>query len=348
MNIDKNNDMLFELTRELCAVNAVSGDEGDVRKYITEKLKNTDCEIKTDNLGNLIINKKGIKTPGNKVMLAAHMDEVGFMASFIDNDGYISISPVGGIGAAVVMGRQIRFKSGQIGVIGGKPVHLSEEDEKKEQPKISKLYADIGAASREECLAYVNPGDPAYFVSEYMEFGSGLIKGKALDDRFGCAVMLMLLLSDNEYDLCCAFTVQEEVGTRGAGAAVFNIKPDIALVIETTTACDIAGVSGEKKVCSLGEGPVVSFMDRSTVYDRELYDMAFKTAEENGIKCQTKTQIAGGNDSGAIHKAIGGIRTIAVSVPCRYLHSPSCVLSAEDCTNTFKLIKKLTAKLSVL
>lgn len=349
INTDNNtNNMLFELTRELSEINAVSGDEGDVREYIIKKLNNTACEIKTDNIGNLLVDKKGKKTPKNKLMLAAHMDEVGFMVNFIDNDGYISLSPVGGISASVVMGRQIRFKSGQIGVIGGKPVHLSDEDEKKEQPKISKLYADIGADSREECLTRVSLGDPAYFVSEYMEFGNGLIKGKALDDRFGCAVMLTLLLSDNEYDLCCAFTVQEEVGTRGAGVAAFNVKPDFALVLETTTACDIAGVNGDKKVCSLGNGPVVTFMDRSTVYDKELYNTAFKTAEEFEIKCQTKTLIAGGNDSGAIHKAVGGIRTIAVSAPCRYLHSPSCVLSLEDCMATMKLTEKLVTKIAEL
>lgn len=344
--------MLFDLLKEMSALNSVAGDENEVRDYIIKKLKNTECEIKTDNIGNLLVYKKGKKAFKNKIMLAAHMDEVGFMANYIDSDGYISISPVGGISPAVVMGRQIRFKSGIIGVIGGKPVHLLEGDEKTEQPKISKLYADIGANSREECEIYVNLGDPAYFVSEYFEFGNGFIKGKALDDRFGCAVMLSLLLNENEYnfdlDLHYAFTVQEEVGTRGAAAAVYNVKPDMALVLEATTACDVAGVSGEKKVCVLGGGPVVSFMDRGAVYDRELYDLAFKIAAESGIKCQTKTQIAGGNDAGAIHKAVGGVRTIAVSAPCRYLHSPSCVLSAEDCKQTLALTEKLIVKMAVL
>ena len=137
------------------------------------------------------------------------------------------------------------------------------------------------------------------------------------------------------------FTVREEVGTRGAKTAAFNVDPDIAIVLETTTACDISVVSGEKKVCELGKGAVVSYMDRSTIYDRGLYDLAFDTARSNDIPVQTKTLIAGGNDSGAIHVSRGGVRTCAISVPCRYLHSPSCVIKESD----YRAVRALAEKM---
>lgn len=343
-------DKILKLLEELSLINGVSGDEDDVRNYIIQKIKNTNCEIEVDNLGNLIVNKKGKNRSKNKVMLAAHMDEVGFITRYIDNMGFISVYPVGGIVPSVVMGRQIRFKSGIIGVVGGKPIHLLNGDEKTAQPKIDELRVDIGARNKEEAESLIKLGEPVYFVSKFFEFGNGLIKGKALDDRLGCAVMLDMIISDNEpeYDLTFAFTVQEEIGTRGAGAAAYNVNPDIAIVLETTTACDIANVSGEKQVCVLSGGSVVSYMDRAASYDRELYKLCFETAAKNNLKCQTKTQIAGGNDSGAIHKAIGGIRTIAISAPCRYLHSPSCVLNKNDCDEMRILAEKMAEAAVVL
>ena len=144
------------------------------------------------------------------------------------------------------------------------------------------------------------------------------------------------------------FNVQEEVGLRGSMASAFSVAPDFAIVLEATTASDIDGVGGAKRVCSLGNGPVVGFMDRSTLYDKELYRMAFDIADELEILCQTKTMIAGGNDSGAIHISRGGVRTIAVSVPCRYIHSPSCVINAEDLENTLILTRELAKRIHEL
>ena len=153
--------------------------------------------------------------------------------------------------------------------------------------------------------------------------------------------MMDMINGEPEYDAWYAFTVQEEIGTRGSKTAAFTIAPDVAIVLETTTACDAAGVSGSKKVCELGKGAVVSYMDKRTIYDRELYDLAFKTAEENGIPVQTKTLVAGGNDSGSIHISRGGVRTCAISVPCRNLHSPSCVIKESD----YFAVKKLAEKM---
>jgi endoglucanase len=174
--------------------------------------------------------------------------------------------------------------------------------------------------------------------------GGGNVRSKALDDRIGCAILLELLEQDLPYDVTFAFLVQEEVGLRGAKAAAFRVAPDVALVLEATTAADLTGAEGDAKVCALGAGPVVSFMDRSTIYDRELYQLAFAQCQQMQIPCQTKTRIAGGNDSGAIHVSRGGVRTLAISAPCRYLHSPSCVANLTDIENcmrlTFAMIEK--------
>lgn len=338
---------LKQLVKELSAINGTSGDESRVREKIISLLP-SDISYRVDNLGNLIVEKKGKKTPAKKLMVAAHMDEVGFIVTHIDEDGTLCFSPVGGIMPQVVFGRQLVVKDNVFGAVAGKPLHLLEGDEKEAQPKISDLRIDIGTDKKDEAEKLVSLGDFAYFTGEQSDFGDGFMMGKALDDRAGCAIMLNMINGDLEYDTTFVFTVQEEIGTRGAAAAAYSVAPDIAMVLETTTACDISGVEDEKKVCVLGNGAVVSFMDRGTVYDRELYRLGFETAKEIGAKCQTKTVVAGGNDSGAIHKAVGGIRTIAVSIPCRYLHSPNCVIKESDLYDTCKLANALIGKLGEL
>lgn len=338
---------LKRLVKELSAINGTSGDEGRVREKIISLLPE-DVNYKVDNLGNLIVEKKGRKTPAKKLMVAAHMDEVGFIVSYIDDDGSLCFAPVGGVLPCVVFGRQLVIKDNIYGAAAGKPLHLLKDDEISKQPKISDLRIDIGAENKEEAEKLVSLGDFAYFTGEQSDFGDGFMSGKALDDRTGCAVMLEMINSELPYDVTFAFTVQEEIGARGATAAAYSVNPDIAIVLEATTACDISGVEGEKKVCALGNGAVISYMDRGTVYDRELYKLGFDTAREIGVKCQTKTVVAGGNDSGSIHKSKGGVRTMAVSVPCRYLHSPNCVIKESDLYDTAKLAAALINKLGEL
>ncbi|MDE6091806.1 MAG: M20/M25/M40 family metallo-hydrolase, partial [Ruminococcus sp.] len=207
------------------------------------------------------------------------------------------------------------------------------------------LYIDIGAENKEDAEKYVNLGDCVYFESEFTELGENRIKSKAIDDRAGCAMMINLIREEPEYDTYFVFNVQEEIGLRGSRVSAFSVQPDFAIVLEATTASDIDGVSGAKKVCELGKGAVVSFMDRSTVYDKELYRLAFDIAKEENLPCQTKTMIAGGNDAGAIHITGNGIRTLAVSVPCRYLHSASCVIETDDLENSYRLVKTLSKRI---
>lgn len=319
---------MFDELKEICTIDGASGDESAVREYIINNIKAD--KVTVDNLGNVIVFKKGRKTPKNRIMLAAHMDEVGFMITDITDEGFLRFGAVGGIDPRVVMGRAVRFRNGTLGVVGTKAVHQQSADERKKAPDFDDMLIDIGVFSADEAEKLVSRGDTACFDTDFFEFGDGFIKGKAIDDRAGCLIMMDMINSDLEYDMYFAFTVQEEVGTRGAKAASFSVEPDIAIVLETTTACDISGSCGNKRVCELGKGSVISYMDRSTIYDKELYKLAFNTAANIGVPAQTKTLVAGGNDSGAIHVSRGGVRTCALSVPCRYLHSPSCVIKQSD------------------
>lgn len=331
------------MLKDLCLINSTSGDEQAVRDYIINEIKDY-CEYSVDNLGSVIALKKGKKTPAKKVMLCAHMDEVGFIITDITDDGCLKFAPVGGIDSKVVADRVVRINDVK-GVIGLKPIHLLGEDEKSKSPKYKELCIDIGAKNKEDAQKYVHLGDYAYFESEYYEFGDGFIKSKALDDRIGCMLLIELIKTELEYDTYFCFNVQEEVGLRGAMCTSFAVQPDISVVFESTTAADLCGVDGGNRVCVLGDGPVISFMDGRTIYDKELYLLGMSTAKDNGIKAQTKTAIAGGNDAGAIQTSGKGSRVMAISLPCRYIHSAASVVKKSDIDETRKLVKALLPKL---
>ena len=331
------------MLKDLCLLNGTSGREDAVRNYIIEKIKDK-CEYSVDALGSVIAFKKGRKAPDKKVLVAAHTDEVGFIITDITDDGFLRFAPVGGIDAAVVLGRRVDI-NGIKGVVGAKAVHLLSDDEKKNEPAFDKLAIDIGAADKAEAEKAVSLGDCAYFASDYCEFGDGFIKSKALDDRIGCMLMIELINSDLEYDTYFCFNVQEEVGLRGSGCSAYAVKPDVAVILESTTAADIDGVTGGDKCCVLGKGPVVSFMDGRTIYDKQIFDLAFEVAKENNIKIQTKTKIAGGNDAGAIQKSGAGCRVAAVSLPCRYIHSGSSVVKIGDIEETRRFLPLFLSKL---
>lgn len=332
---------MFDYLKELCLLNSTSGREERVREYIISKIGNKG-KVTVDPMGNLIVFVKGENRAKNRVMISAHMDEVGFIVTYITNDGYIKIAPVGGIDEKVVFSENLVVGEKEIhGVVCVKPVHLCQKGEDDKCPKIKDMYIDIGAKSREEAEKYVKSGDSAYFDSDYVEFGENKIKAKALDDRFGCALMLRMIDEGVKYDTYFAFLVQEEVGCRGAKAAAYSIAPDYSIVIESTTAADTGDNDEMHFVCVQGEGAVVSYMDRSTVYNRELFNLSRTVAENNSIKWQTKTAVAGGNDAGAIHLSGGGVYTLAISIPCRYIHSASCVADKRDMESVFELAVKM-------
>ena len=324
-----------------------SGDEAAVKKLIyDEVIGYPDCVAKTDNAGNLIVTKKGKKEPKNRLMFSAHMDEVGFIITHIDENGFLKFSNVGGIDSRVIVGKRVRVGKNEIpGLLGSKAIHLVKKEEFDSPTKTDALYIDIGADSKEEAEKLVSLGDRAVFDSDFEKFGEDCVMGKALDDRAGCALLMELLKEEAEYDITVCFTTREEVGGNSAGNAAFTVDPDIAVVVEATTAGDVPCVPGEKFVCRQGKGPVVSFRDNGTLYDMELYHHIMELCEKKGIPAQTKHGIYGFNDAKFIHQARGGIRPVAVSLPARYIHSPYASIKLSDVEHTVSLIKILSREL---
>lgn len=335
-----------ELIKALCDERGISGDESRVRAAIEKRLEGF-CELSVDALGNLTAVKSG-KKPNKKIVLFAHMDEVGMMVTKIGGDGLIKFSPIG-IDPRVLHGRRVRIGGGDIpGVIGAKVWHHLKASERDSELKADGLYIDIGAASREEAESVVALGDSITFDEPFREMGEGFLLSRALDDRIGCALLIRLLQSDCPWELTGVFTCGEESSLFGAQAAANRLAPEIAVILETTTAGDVEGAPEEKVVCSLKKGPVISFADRGTLYDRELYSLGFATAAQNGIAAQTKEGVFGGNEARVVSRAGAGAKTMAISVPCRYLHSSSCVAALDDIFAAEKLLAALTEPLALL
>lgn len=327
--------------RALAMLPGVSGYEDAVREEILARASALADQVYTDACGNVLAFKKGRRRAECRVLLAAHMDEVGLVIAHIEENGFLRFLTAGGIEPYVLPGTRVLVGDARLpGVICARPVHLLKKDEKRMPPKLSELFIYIGADSDEKVRkAGISPGDDAVFDSGFHAFGDGFFASKALDDRAGCALLLELMKSDLEYDTYFAFHTLEEEGLRGAYGTGFAIKPDIAVVVEATTAADISVVSPEKRACALRRGPVLSFLDGRTLYDRELYERAARLADEDGIPWQPKTLVAGGNDAGALQTAGEGVRVLAVSMPCRYLHTASCVMHESDVINTARLLK---------
>ena len=314
--------------KNLCLISGASGNEEKVREYILKEISEY-CNAKVDVNGNIICHKTGKNKSAKKVMIDAHMDEVGFIVTDITDDGLLKFATVGGIEPESIICKNVEI-CGHSGVIGIKPIHLSSKEELKVLPDEKSLYIDIGAENKEDAEKLVSPGDIGTFSGNYELLSDNTVKSKALDDRFGCAVIIELLKSDADYDFFATFTVGEELGCRGARTAAFSVAPDYSIVIEATTAGDIHGVSTEETVCNVGGGAVVSFMDKGTLYDRKLYDKTFELAKKHGIAIQPKRAVAGGNNASAISLSRSGVKTIAISAPCRYIHSPSGVAAFSD------------------
>ena len=331
---------LLENLKALCALDGVSGDEDRVRDFIRRQAEPWAETVRTDALGNLIVHKRGRKPAGNKLLLCAHMDEVGLIVTRATEDGFLRFDFVGGVDRRVALGKPVVLGPDKIpGVIGMKAIHMLSAEERKKVPKTEALYLDIGAADKEEALSKVPLGTYGAFVGEPEELGDGLLKAKAIDDRVGCAILLELLKEELPLDVTFAFTAQEEVGTRGAFGAAFSVTPEVALVLETTTAADLPGVEGARRVCAPGRGPVISYMDGGTIYDRSLFETLRRLAEERQIPWQVKEYIAGGNDARTIQRSKAGVRVAALSAAVRYLHAPASVGSLSDFEDMLKLTR---------
>ena len=329
---------MLDTLETLCCLSGVSGREDEIRDYILERVMPFADEILTDPMGNLMVFKKGDREPSKRIMLTAHMDEVGLIVTDITEKGFLRFSNVGGIDRRVLPGKKVYVGEARVpGLIGGKAVHVTDAEERKTLPEIKDMLIDIGAKDRDEAAASVSLGDCICFDDSIVRFGDGYLKAKAIDDRVGCATMLHLIESRLPCDCWFAFTVQEEIGARGAMIAAHSVEPDVALILEGTTAADIPGVSGAERICCQGDGIVIPFMDRGTIYDRELYAVLTRLAEENGIPWQTKTRIAGGTDASSIQRSMGGVKTAAVSVAVRNIHSPASIARIEECESQLAL-----------
>ena len=343
---------MLEKLKELCALNGVSGNETAVSAYITNRAKVYTDDITVDVMGNVIIGKKGVKpagakASGKKIVLCAHMDEVGVVVTGITDDGYLKFAMTGGIDSRIVVGKLLKVgRKGIPGIIGCKAMHLVKAKDREKPAETDDLYIDIFAKDRAAAEELVSLGDNGVFDEDIREFGDGFLKAKAIDDRLGCAVLLELIESDLPVDCTFVFTVQEEVGLRGAYTAAFKTSPDIALIIEGTTAADLPSVTGTKKVCKPGEGAVIPFMDGGSIYNKEIREILTNIAGENNIPWQTKSYVAGSTDGAAFQRSRSGVKTAAISAPIRNLHSPSCVGKISDMDAVLKLTRLFLEKMS--
>jgi endoglucanase len=290
-------------------------------------------------------------------MLDAHMDEVGFMVKWIDEKGYLRFAPIGGWDERIIPGHRVEIltRSGEkrYGVIGSAPPHILKEEERKRPIPIEKMFIDVGASSQQEAIDMgIRIGDPLTIHYPFTELCTGYVTGKAFDDRAGCAVMIetvrRLAERDLKANLVLSFVVGEEVGLRGARTAAYQIDPDLALALEGTIGADMPGVPPESQPVRLGRGPAITVADRTIIVSRKLIAGLEEVAEEEAIPYQYKLPTYGGTDAGAIHLIKAGILSGVVSVPCRFIHSPTSTLRLNDFENTVRLVTKFIGRLPEL
>ncbi len=348
------NDIMHYL-QPLSEAVGVSGLEDEVRSVVLDAIDGHAEQIRIDPMGNITALKTGTgPEPRLTLMIDAHMDEVGFMVTGFDSEGLIRFSSVGGIDDRILPGLRVLVGEKHVpGVILWKPIHLSSD---QNVVSISHLRIDIGAKDKGGVEAKVKRGDRIAFSSQYRELGEQVVAGKAFDDRVGCSLLIDILRGGPyPVDILAAFTVQEEIGLRGATVAAQSLQPDFALALEGTTAQDTPNPIGEEDdtseynpTCRMGAGPVISVMDRSMITNPKLVAFLRETAEANGIPYQYKTQLGGGTDAGAIHQANAGIPSMVLSMPCRYIHSPTAYLHRQDYHEMLRLVTAVLHRLPEL
>ena len=334
------------ILRELSEAIGVSGDEGKVRAIVLDAIREHVDEIKVDTMGSAVAFKRGTGRKRMRVMLDAHLDEVGLMVVGHNGDGFLRVRTVGGIDPRLLPGTLLQVGSECIpGVIGIKPIHLLD-GEGDRVPKIEDLAVDVGAKNKDEAKSLAPVGTYAAFATVYRELGP-TVCGKAFDDRAGCAVLVELLRGERfRFDLYAAFTVQEEVGLRGAHTAAYAIDPDCAFALECTVADDMPRDKDSSPTTEQGKGPAITVMDRSVIADRRLVRLLTNTGEELGIPYQLKRPGISGTNAGAINRVREGVPSVTVAIPCRYIHSPVGLLRLDDFDNTVRLMRESLSRLT--
>lgn len=320
------------------------GCEDDARRVLGRALRDKVDDLQIDALGNLIAFKQGSGSePRLKVMVDAHIDEVGLMITRIEKNGLLGFRALGGIDDRLLLAKGVVVGEKRLpGVIAAPPIHLTSPEQRKQVIKIEQLVIDIGAADEEGAKALVRVGDYVAFDTRFQvlsEDGLRTVKGKAFDDRIGCAVATALVEGEYQVDLYLSFSVQEEVGLRGARVAAFRIEPDVAFGLEGTMCDDTPKREDVSPTTVLGKGPAITIMDRSFIADKRLVRLLEDVAKKHGIPYQYKQPGLGGTDMGAIHLSKAGVPSVAVSVPCRYIHAPASMASLNDFDNAVALMK---------
>ncbi|MHA1116105.1 MAG: M42 family metallopeptidase [Candidatus Heimdallarchaeaceae archaeon] len=345
MNIDRNE--IIKMQEKLSNLIGCPGHEEEVAEFILSQLNDCVDLAWIDPLGNVLAIKKGTVENGMKILLDAHMDEVGFMISHIEEKGFLRIAPLGGIDKRVMLGSLLQFQTDNnekiVGIVGSHPPHITKSEERERVPEISEMFVDIGCQSREEVLAKgLHVGSVGTFYTKFEQLDDETVIGKAFDDRTACNVLLQVLkaLKDVEHPhtILAVFAVQEEVGGRGATVGAFELQPTMALALENTIASDVVGVPTNKVVTRIRKGTAVTAADKSLKTKKKVLNRIKQAAEKDDIKTQYKMPIFGGSDGGRIAITRSGVPTGVVSVPCRYIHGPVAMLKIKDIEETIKLV----------
>jgi len=344
-----NIESIKDYQKKLSSLIGVSGYEEDVSNFILNEIEINDLADKVwiDSLGNVLAIKEG-ENPDRKILLDAHIDEIGFMVSHIEKKGFLRFVLIGGWDTRILLGQPVILKSrlGALfhGVIGSKPPHLTTIEERKKQIQSSDMYLDIGMTSKEEVDSHnIKVGTIGTLLSPFEEFPNGMVRGKAFDDRTGCNVILniMKLLKAKpqiKETVLFNFAVQEEVGRKGAIIGAYNLKPTIAIAIENTTAADVPGIRESEIPAKIGEGPAVTIADRSLISHPKVNERIFRNGDLENIPYQIKKPRYGNTDAGMIQVSRRGVPSSVINVPCRYIHSPTSLLKLEDILNTIRLV----------
>lgn len=334
----------IKLLERFCNAIAVSGDEGEVRKIVVEQVASLADDVRVDVLGNILVRKRALKRNPLKVLLAAHMDEVGFMVVSDDGDGFYQFEFVGGMDVSQMAGKSALIGKNHIpAVIGMKPVHLSNENDLKHKLTLDSLRLDTGGRGG------VQVGDRVGFATRFRRAGNSIF-AKALDDRLGVATLIELLKNaPPNIELLLAFTVQEEVGLRGAGVAAHALAPDMAIAVDSTPARDLPAHDGRENVIyntKLDHGPAIYIADSRTLPDQRLIRHFAEAGDAEGIPYQFRQPGGGGTDAGAMHQQLEGIPALSISVPGRYHHTPISLSRVSDWQNTLRLIHAGLSRMS--
>ena len=320
-----------ELIKKLTETYGPSGHEERIREVIRAEIEGLADEVRVDALGNLIALKRG-KGGGKKVMLAAHMDEIGIIVTHVDEKGFLRFAPVGGVRPLTLLGGRVVFADGTVGTIG---MEKREPEEAKKIPTFDKLYLDVGAKDKESVPVKV--GDVACFQRPFVAQGDRLI-AKAFDDRIGCAVLIQVMreLKETPHDVYFVFSVQEEVGLRGATTSTYGIQPDLGISVDVTRTGDTP--EAHPMAVSLGAGPAIKVKDGRMLAHPAVKDLLVRTAEELGIPYQLEVLERGTTDAAAIQISREGVPAGCLSIPCRYVHTPSEMVDYNDVANAVKLL----------